>query len=115
MFEISREQLDDLDPSGRWVYAVRPISDALHQTLSVFSKQELVEELVKRGATKWYEGGGVAVWGTTHEEMCRMYRFTPLGHRYFDRGNPLSEVFEKRFKELGGFSPTISKNIGWEK
>jgi hypothetical protein len=26
---------------------------------------------------------------------------------------PLFEYFNKRFKELGGFTPEISKKIGW--
>lgn len=63
-FEISREQLDDLDPSGRWVYTVRPLSDIL----SNFTFNELVNELIKRGATKWHRCG-TAMWGTTHEEI----------------------------------------------
>lgn len=49
----------------------------------------------------------------SQEEMARLWRFAPTGHPYFDRRLPLFEYFEKRFKELGGFSPTISKKIGW--
>lgn len=51
----------------------------------------------------------------SREEMYYLWRFAPTGHPYFQNKNELSEVFEKRFKELGGFSPEISKNIGWEK
>jgi hypothetical protein len=50
----------------------------------------------------------------SREEMCSLWRFAPAGHPYFKRGNGLTEAFEKRFKELGGFSPEISKKIGWE-
>jgi len=46
-------------------------------------------------------------------EMARLHRFAPSGHPYFDTTLPYSEVFEKRFKELGGFTPEISKAIGW--
>ena len=49
----------------------------------------------------------------SREEMCRLWRFTPSGHVYFQRG-PVQEHFEARFKELGGFSPSISKKIGWD-
>jgi len=49
----------------------------------------------------------------TRLEMARLWRFAPSGHPYFDNGLPLYEVFEQRFKELGGFSPEISKQIGW--
>ena len=47
-------------------------------------------------------------------EMARLWRFAPAGHPYFDRGKPYFEVFEKRFKELGQFTPAISKTIGWK-
>jgi len=47
------------------------------------------------------------------EQMARLWRFSPPGHRYFK--SPLAEHFKKRFfDELGGFSPEISKKIGWE-
>ena len=45
-------------------------------------------------------------------EMCRLWRFAELG-------NPLlqeeaGDYFKNRlFKELGGFTPEISKQIGW--
>lgn len=45
-------------------------------------------------------------------EMARLWRFTPLGHPYFDILLPYYDVFQKRFKKLGGFSPAISKEIG---
>ena len=45
--------------------------------------------------------------------MARLWRFAPSGHPFFDRSLPYYEVFEKRFKELGGFSPSISKSLGW--
>jgi len=46
-------------------------------------------------------------------EMCRLYRFATPSHPWFDRSKPFSEIFMKRFKELGGFSAEISKEIGW--
>jgi len=49
----------------------------------------------------------------SREEMCSMWRFSPTGHPYFVIGTELNEYFEKRFKELGGFSHAISKKIGW--
>lgn len=44
--------------------------------------------------------------------MCRLSRFAPVGHKYFDISQPYWELFKKRFAELGGFSPEISKDIG---
>lgn len=46
-------------------------------------------------------------------EMARLFRFAPGGHPVFDTKLPLYEIFEKRFKELGGMTPEISKAIGW--
>lgn len=49
----------------------------------------------------------------THEEMARLWRFSPSGHPYFVMGSPLWEAFEKRWKEFGGMNPTLSKKLGW--
>ena len=48
----------------------------------------------------------------SHVEMARLWRFAPSGHPYFDTSLPYFEVFKKRFDELGGFTPEISKQIG---
>ena len=45
--------------------------------------------------------------------MARLRRFATSGHPVFDRRLGLYKRFEKRFKELGGFTPAISKAIGW--
>ena len=47
-------------------------------------------------------------------EMCELWRFAPSGHPYFDRTLPYYEVFKKRFDELGGFTPEISKSLGFD-
>lgn len=47
-------------------------------------------------------------------EMAKLWRFAPSGHPYFDlRYAEIHEEFKKRFADLGGFSPEISKQIGW--
>ena len=52
----------------------------------------------------------------SREEMARLWRSAPSGHPYFSRSKPYYKYFRKRFfDELGGFSPEISKKIGWEK
>ena len=48
----------------------------------------------------------------SQESMARLWRFAPAGHPYFDSTKPFSTVFDKKFKALGGFTPTISKRIG---
>lgn len=50
----------------------------------------------------------------TQMEMARLWRFSPSGHPYFDTTKPFFEIFKKRFHELGGFTPAISKAIGWK-
>lgn len=49
----------------------------------------------------------------TQTDMARLWRFAPSGHPYFRNDLPLSDYFGTRFKELGGFTPSISKEIGW--
>lgn len=50
----------------------------------------------------------------SHVEMCRMWRFASAGHPYFDMTKPFHKVFEERlFKHFGGFTPEISKEIGY--
>ena len=44
-------------------------------------------------------------------EMARLIRFAPVGHEYFDMSKPYNEIFKKRFTELGGMTPAISKAI----
>jgi len=48
----------------------------------------------------------------SHVEMCREWRFAPIGSPLFQGES--GEYFQKRlFDELGGFTPAISKAIGW--
>ena len=47
----------------------------------------------------------------TQIEMARLTRFAKSGHPYFV--GKTYEHFQKRFKELGGMTPAISKIIGW--
>jgi len=44
-------------------------------------------------------------------EMASLWRFAPSGHPYFDKTKPFYVHFEKRFKELGGFTTAISKAL----
>jgi len=48
----------------------------------------------------------------SHREMASLWRHAPLGHIYFDDRKPYFKIFEKRFKEFGGFTPELSKSIG---
>ena len=48
----------------------------------------------------------------SHEDMARLWRFAPSGHPYFNTSLPLYVAFEKRFRELGGWTPELSKRIG---
>jgi len=48
----------------------------------------------------------------SHYDMCALWRFAPVGHRYFDHTKPFHEVFRKRlFEKFGGFTPEISKSL----
>ncbi len=50
----------------------------------------------------------------SQEDMCRLWRFTAPGtNPIFDTTGPLYAHFDAKFKKLGGFTPEISKRIGW--
>ncbi len=50
----------------------------------------------------------------THYDMCYMWRFHKGNPVYFDSRNPAAEYFKQRlFNHFGGFTPEISKSIGW--
>ncbi|MCK4522051.1 MAG: hypothetical protein KAU20_05740 [Nanoarchaeota archaeon] len=49
-----------------------------------------------------------------HLDMASMWRFNEGYHPYFDNTKPFAKVFEDRlFNHFGGFTPEISKKIGW--
>jgi len=50
----------------------------------------------------------------SHVEMARLWRFAPAGHPVFRMELPIYEHFEKRYKQMGGMTPEISKQIGWQ-
>jgi hypothetical protein len=47
--------------------------------------------------------------------MCRNWRFAPTGTEiYFRSDLPTGEAFKERlFTHFGGFTPEISKELGW--
>ena len=50
-----------------------------------------------------------------HYSMCSLWRFAPSGHPYFDNTYPFAASFKKRlFDDLGGFTPEISKSLGYK-
>ncbi len=47
-----------------------------------------------------------------HEEMCKLWKYAPTGHIYFDSTKPYVKIFEDRlFNHFGGFTPELSKRI----
>lgn len=51
-----------------------------------------------------------------HYSMCEMWRFSPTGEEniYFRSDLPTGEAFKNRlFHHFGGFTPAISKSLGW--
>lgn len=47
----------------------------------------------------------------THEQICYAWRFSPSGDPLFEGSAYL--YLKAKFDRLGGFTPEISKNIGW--
>ncbi len=48
----------------------------------------------------------------TQEDMAMLWRFSGPGHPYFDKRNEAQKYFSEQFK---GFTPEISKSIGWKR
>ncbi len=51
-----------------------------------------------------------------HYTMCQMWRNAPIGQPniYFRNDLPTGKAFSDRlFNHFGGFTPAISKSIGW--
>ena len=47
-----------------------------------------------------------------HLEMCKLWRFAPVGHPYFNVDGPYFKTFKKRlFNHFGGLTPKISKQL----
>lgn len=49
----------------------------------------------------------------THEELCRHWRFDPVGS--WIHGDPVTERAMERYREFGGMTVEISKKIGLDK
>ncbi len=50
----------------------------------------------------------------SHEEMARLWRFSPAGATpIFDNTQPIWSYFKEKWDKLGGWNPTLSKKIGW--
>ena len=47
----------------------------------------------------------------SQEELCRRWRFAPVGDSLFQ--DDTGEYFSKVLKEKGGFTPEISKKLGF--
>ena len=45
-------------------------------------------------------------------ELCKKWRFAKLGDMLLQ--DDAGEYFSKKLKEKGGFSPDISKSLGWD-
>lgn len=46
-------------------------------------------------------------------QLCRWHRFLPSAET--EEAMEIQDRIFERFQELGGFTPEISKQIGWEK
>ena len=49
----------------------------------------------------------------SQEEMARHWRFDRIPSRYFGTSLEVGDYFQKVFKEKGGFTPEISKRLGY--
>jgi len=51
----------------------------------------------------------------TQEDACRIWRFAPSEHHFLGgaEDQETRNYFVARFHSLGGFTPEISKKLGW--
>ena len=49
----------------------------------------------------------------SQEELCYHWRFAPVGDPLL--AGDAGRYFAKRLNESGGFTPEISKSLGWER
>lgn len=52
------------------------------------------------------------IYSMSQFEMAKMWRYSSLGHKYFDTSKPYWEVYKRHFQELGGMTTEISKKLG---
>jgi hypothetical protein len=50
----------------------------------------------------------------SHYEMCRVWRFSETGNVML-QGEAGDYFYYRLFKHYGGFTPEISKSLGWDK
>jgi hypothetical protein len=65
----------------------------------------------KDGETVYLDSAFEDIYSMSQLEMAKMSRFSPTGHKYFDKTKPYWEIFKARFEKLGGFTSEISKEI----
>lgn len=75
--------------------------------------QPYVPPVPKKYSEQEFEDKKRDILTMNHYDMASLQRFAPSGHPYFDTSLPFHEIFDKRFKELGGMTPEISKSLGW--
>ena len=51
----------------------------------------------------------------SHIRMAALVRFATPGHAFFRSDLPLHDYFMKRFKELGGMTVEVSKQVSWSR
>ena len=65
--------------------------------------------------TKEIDDALIALINMSHYEMCRLWRFAPTGSEIYFRSDLITGVTfkHKLFEVYGGFTPEISKELGW--
>lgn len=49
----------------------------------------------------------------THAELAHLWRFSPIGSFIFT-DEKVYKKFKERFDSFGGWTPSISKTVGWD-
>jgi hypothetical protein len=70
-----------------------------------------MEDLTEKEILHWKH----KIDGMNQKACAQLQRFAPVGHVVFNKDAGLWEYFQAHFKKIGGMTPAISKEIGWDK
>lgn len=83
-----------------------------NRTLKEIMEDKYTETIVEEFTSEEIQAVKNEIDTLSQIEMAKLWRFAPVGHKYFDTTKPWHLHFDERFKKLGGMTPQISKEIG---
>lgn len=92
--------------TDRMIYA-RVVESGSHREDEVTAVMSLIDETIGILTPELKE----KIDSMSHMELCRAWRFAPVGDELFQ--GDVGDYLLARLETFGGFTPAISKAIGW--